>query len=256
MGQAVIRLTLQDSDVKLQRAFEYSGHGSIGKDISKAVDDVDGDKIVIEEIGKDVFKDIDVLIDFTTPGASLKHVEYASGQRRGIVIGTTGFKPDEVKIIENASKQTAVFLSPNMSLGANLLFKLAYDTAKRLDDKYDIEIVEAHHNKKKDAPSGTAIRLAESICEAKNWKLDEVVNYSRKGITGERPSKEIGIHSIRSGDIIGWHTVLFAGQSESIELVHRAGSRDAFAKGSIIAAKFIADKKKGMFGMHDLLKEL
>lgn len=171
-----------------------------------------------------------------------------------MIMGTTGFAPEEIKKINKLAKNIPFLLSPNMSLGVNLLFKLVAETAATLDDNYDIEIIETHHRFKKDAPSGTAKKLAQEIAKVKNVNLDEVTIYGREGMIGERKRREIGIHSIRGGDITGEHTVIFTTLGERLELTHKAHSRDTFAYGTIQAIKFMEGKPAGSYEMKDVLK--
>ena len=169
-------------------------------------------------------------------------------------MGTTGFSTEEINKMKKLSQEIPFLFSPNMSLGVNLLFKLAAETAVALGDDYDIEITESHHRFKKDAPSGTAKKLAQEIAKAKNINLDDVIIYGREGMTGERKRGEIGIHSIRGGDITGEHTVMFTALGERLELTHKAHSRDTFAYGTIQAIKFMEGKSAGFYEMKDVLK--
>jgi 4-hydroxy-tetrahydrodipicolinate reductase len=191
------------------------------------------DKKVESDFNK-VVGHCDVLIEFTSSSATLEHLAIAVKNKKAIVIGTTGFSQDEIGKIKEASSQIPVLFSPNMSIGANLLFRVTEDVARSLGDGYEIEIIEAHHSQKKDAPSGTAKRLAEVASKVK----------------GKMPS----IHSVRLGDIVGDHTVIFAGKGERIELTHRAHSRDAFARGALDAARFLAGKKPGLYTMVDVIR--
>jgi len=233
MGARIGALASQDKNFEIAGAIEASSSPAVGKDI--------GEIISAGKIGKKVESDFnkiaracDVLIEFTAPLATLEHLEIAVKNKKAMVIGTTGFSKDEVEKIKDASKKIPVVFSPNMSVGANLMFKITEEVARALGEDYDVEIVEAHHNQKKDAPSGTAKRLGEAVSKAK----------------GKTPP----IHSMRLGDIVGDHTVVFVGKSERIELTHRAHSRDAFAKGSLDAAKFLAGKKPGLYTMADVIR--
>ncbi len=239
MGQRIIYLSQQDKEIKLSGALEASGHPALGRKVSE--------EVTIEE-GLEVLADkADVLIEFTHPLATLSHLEIAVERNLPAVIGTTGFKEEEKKrLLEMAGKIPCVY-STNMSLGVNLLFKLTREAASVLYD-YDQEIIEVHHNKKKDAPSGTARSLAENLRQG-----DKNYVYGRQGITGPRSREEIGIHAVRAGDIIGEHTVLFAGIGERLELTHRAHSRDTFAMGALKAAKWVVGKPAGCYSMQDVL---
>ena len=198
-------------------------------------------------------EDADVVIDFTWPEVILKTAEICGKAKIPLVMGTTGLKKEHLdEFKENVSSIPCV-LSPNMSVGVNLLFKLAGEAASILGDDYDVEITEAHHRFKKDAPSGTANRLAEVVADALDRNLEVHARYGRKGITGERTQKEIGIHALRIGDVVGEHTVCFGTIGERIELVHKAQSRDAFAIGALRAAKFVYNTKPGLYDMQDVL---
>ncbi|MCX8033971.1 MAG: 4-hydroxy-tetrahydrodipicolinate reductase, partial [Thermodesulfovibrio sp.] len=207
---------------------------------------------IVENLEK-VISDTEIVVTFTTPEASLEHLDIARKNKKGIVIGTTGFNNEQITIIQKASKKIPIILSPNMSIGVNLLFKILKDVAKVLGDDYDIEIVEAHHRMKKDTPSGTAVKMAKVIAEALGRNFDEVAVYARKGIIGERTKKEIGIQTIRAGDIVGEHTVMFGGLGERIEITHKASSRDTFARGALKAAIWLYGKPAGLYDMGDVL---
>ncbi len=170
-----------------------------------------------------------------------------------MVIGTTGFSKDQIEVLRSLSGEIPLVMAPNMSVGVNLLFKVLKDVARVLGDDYDIEIIEAHHRMKKDAPSGTALKMAQVIADALQRNLDEVGVYARKGIIGERTKQEIGIQTVRAGDIVGEHTVLFGGLGERIEITHKASSRDTFARGALRAAMWVADRKPGLYDMQDVL---
>ncbi|MCB4792038.1 MAG: 4-hydroxy-tetrahydrodipicolinate reductase [Elusimicrobia bacterium] len=241
MGQRIISLAKDSKELEIAGAVETKGHPMIGKDEPKITSDL-----------ASIIKSCDVVMDFTAPISALINLETALENKKAIVIGTTGFNDAQVKKIKDTGSEIPVLLSPNMSIGVNLLFKLAGDAAKVVPD-YDVEIVELHHNKKKDAPSGTAVKLFEIICNVLGKKPKDAGIYGRHGIVGERTKEEIGIHSIRAGDIVGEHTVYFAGPGERIELVHRALSRDTLANGALLAAKWIYGKKPGMYNMQDVL---
>lgn len=183
----------------------------------------------------------------------MKHLELAVGSRCAIVIGSTGFTVEEMKRIKSFAGNTRCILAPNMSVGVNVMLKVLEDVAGILGNDYDIEILEAHHHLKKDAPSGTAIRMAQIIADKLGRDLEEVSIYTRKGMVGERTRTEIGIQTLRAGDIVGEHMVMFGGIGERLEFIHRAHSRDNFAKGAIRAAKWIVNQKKGLYDMQDVL---
>ncbi len=195
-----------------------------------------------------------VIIDFTSKSASLIHASEAALYNVPIVIGSTGFSEGELKVVESYGKHIPIVLSGNMSLGINVLLNIVYDVSKYLGSNYDCEIIEMHHKKKKDAPSGTAKMLAESVAKQKNINLSEKAVYGRCGDVGEREKDEIGILSVRAGDIIGEHKVIFAGNEEIIEISHKAISRNNFARGAIKAAIWLSGKNKGFYDMRDVLK--
>jgi len=210
--------------------------------------------IIIRDNLEEIIPVTDQIVEFTSPQVSIQHLKIVSKYKKAMIMGTTGFSSEEIKKINKLTQGITFLLSPNMSLGVNLLFKLAAETAATLGDDYDIEIVEAHHRFKKDAPSGTAKKLAQEISKAKGVNLDKIAIYGREGIIGERKKGEIGIHSIRSGDIAGEHTVMFTALGERLELTHKAHSRDTFAYGTLQAIKFMEDKPAGFYEMKDVLK--
>ena len=191
----------------------------------------------------------DVVVDFTNPEAALSHIAICAKAGKPIVVGTTGFTPDQLEMARKAEASIPLLISPNMSAGVNLMFRIAAEVATALGD-FDAEIVEIHHNRKKDSPSGTAARLAEAIGTA---RPGSVKVHGRSGMVGARPSGEIGIHSLRGGDVTGEHTVVFAGEGERFEITHRAHSRRTFARGTIRAIRFIAGKAPGRYTMNDVL---
>ena len=196
----------------------------------------------------------DVFIDFSFHAATAAHAQQASGWGQPLVIGTTGLTHEEQEQVREAAEKIPVVMAPNMSLGVNLLFGLAREAARTLKGKgYDVEIVERHHRRKKDAPSGTAIGLGEAVAEGLDAQLDDVAVHGRHGMTGERTSQEIGFHAVRGGDIVGDHTVMFATDGEVLELSHRATSRDAFAVGALRAAAWVVAQPPGLYHMQDVL---
>ncbi len=252
MGSRIAALSREYPDLRLVGAIERKGHESIGKDI--------GSLLGFGEIGVNLSDSLEtiieqgnVVIDFTHKEAVPLHTAIASKHKKAMVIGTTGLSVEETNSIRESAKSSPIVLAPNMSVGVNLLLKVLMDIAKVLGDGYDVEIVEAHHRLKKDAPSGTALKMAQVIAEALNRNLDDVGVYARKGIIGERTQKEIGIQTLRGGDIVGEHTVYFAGLGERIEIIHRASSRDTFARGALRAAQWIVNKSAGLYDMQDVL---
>ncbi len=251
MGSNILKLVDDDSELELIGAVERADCPFIGEDASR-FGGTRGVKItgsLAEIADKDT-----VIIDFTHIDATRENIKIASEKSSPMVIGTTGWSMEEVKNIEELAKKSfPCLLSPNMSLGVNVLFKLVYEAAKLLTDEYNVEIIEIHHRMKKDAPSGTAVKLGQVVAEAFDWNYDEVAVYERKGIIGERKKKEIGIQTLRAGDVVGEHTVIFGGMGERIELTHKAHSRENFARGAIRAAKWIYNKPNGFYNMKDVL---
>lgn len=193
-----------------------------------------------------------VIVDFTAPEATLRTARSAARHGNPMIIGTTGITPEQKKELEELARKTPIFLSPNMSLGVNVLLEILPELVKMLGPDYDMEMVEIHHNHKKDSPSGTALRLAECLAEARDWNLGDVACYHREGIIGERPKQEIGIQALRGGDVVGVHTVYFMGPGERIEVTHQAHSRENFAQGALHAARWIGTQKaEKLYSMKD-----
>ncbi len=252
MGKTIINLIFQNPEIDLVGAFEHPDSPFVGKDVSE-VTGLPKTGIIIEDSLEKVIEKGDVIIDFTFHKASLEHARINSKYGKAMVIGTTGFSKEELEEIhELAKKHFPLVQDYNMSTGVNLLCKLVEITAKVLSEGYDIEIIEAHHRMKKDAPSGTALKLARTIASALGLS-EENFRFCREGLIGERPEKEIGIQTIRAGDIVGEHTVIFGGIGERIELVHKASSRETFARGAIRAALWVVNKEPGVYNMFDVL---
>lgn len=252
MGSRIIALSKEYAELKLVGAIESKVNTKVGLDAGVVAGIGEIGVKISEDISK-VIGETDVVVNFTSPEATLEHLEIVSKSMKSIVIGTTGFSNEQISIIQDASRDIPIVLSPNMSIGVNLLFKILRDVARVLGDDYDIEIVEAHHRMKKDAPSGTAVKMAKVIADALGRNFDEVAVYARKGIIGERTKKEIGIQTVRAGDIVGEHTVLFGGLGERIEITHKASSRDTFARGALKAALWLYGKPAGLYDMGDVL---
>ena len=234
--------------------------GAGGKMGRAVVDAVNADKALALassfDVGEDAAKGIaagDVLIDFTRPEGTLEHLAQCLKLAKGMVIGTTGFSESQKKTIAEAAKRIPIVLSPNFAVGVNAVFKLAETAAGILGDDYDVEIIEAHHRHKVDAPSGTALKLGEVISSSLKRNLKTVARHGRQGDVGERPAKEIGFHALRGGDIVGEHTVVFAGTGERVEVTVRSQSRATYAAGALRAAKFLRGKKSGLYEMADVL---
>ncbi len=252
MGQRIGFMVNGHNDLYYAAAFEAQGSPAIGNDPG-IIGGWGSSGITISEGLESVIDKGEVIIDFTFHAATMEFARLAAEHKTAMVIGTTGLSPEELAELSELARAFPCVQAPNMAVGVNVLFKLAAKTASILGDDYDIEIVESHHNKKKDAPSGTALKLGEMAAEGVNRNLAEVGVYERYGIIGERDPKEIGIQTIRAGDIVGEHTIYFAGPGERIEITHRAHSRDNFAKGAATAAAWVAGKEPGMYTMFDVL---
>jgi 4-hydroxy-tetrahydrodipicolinate reductase len=251
MGRVLIDAVVQAGDFQLKAALERPDSPFLGKDAGELVGTACGVRISADL--ERSLADCDVLVDFTRPEATLKHLEICGSRGVRMVIGTTGFTPQQKELIGAASRNVAVVMAPNMSVGVNLTFKLIELTAKVLNEGYDVEIIEAHHRQKVDAPSGTALRMGDIIAHALGRDLAECAVYGREGVTGERKPSTIGFATVRGGDIVGDHTALFAGTGERVEITHRAASRATFALGALRAARFLAGMKSGLFDMQDVL---
>ena len=252
MGNRIISLISVMTDVKVVGAVETTGHPLSGSDVGK-VAGLGKTGVLISDNLIDCLSQADVVIDFTNHEASLTHLKIAAEKKCAIVIGSTGFTSAEMKEVKKLAAGTRCVLAPNMSVGVNVMFKVLEYCAGILKDDYDVEIVEAHHHLKKDAPSGTAMKMAQVVADKLERDLDEVGVYTRKGLIGERTKKEIGIQTVRAGDIVGEHTVIFGGIGERLEFIHRAHSRDNFAKGAIRAARWIVGQQNGLYDMQDVL---
>ncbi len=252
MGSRLVALIKDSTALALAGAIEHKGHHAIGEDAGEAAGS--------GKIGMPITDDLagllekgEVVIDFSVPEATLSHLRAVAQHRRAMVIGTTGFSAAELEELKALARQVPCVFSSNMSVGVNLIYKVIGEMAKTLGDDYDIEVIEAHHRLKKDAPSGTALKIAEVLARAVNRDLNQVGVYARKGLVGERKRQEIGIQTIRAGDIVGDHTVLFGGMGERIEVTHRASSRDTFARGALRAAHWVVKQPPGLYDMMDVL---
>ena len=251
MGGVLVRLTQDTPGVALAGAVDRPGSPRLGQDAGEVAGAGRLGVEIVDRIDASA-ADRQVIVDFTTPEASIANMKAAAKNATPIVIGTTGFSPKQLRQIRTLAARTPTVLAPNMSLGVNLLLDLVGQVARSLGDAYDVEIVEAHHRFKKDAPSGTALALARAAGEALGRKLERVGVAGRRGFA-ERKKTDIGLLSVRAGDIAGEHTVIFGGIGERIELVHRAHSRDAFGRGAIRAAQWLAGQASGLYGMQDVL---
>ncbi len=252
MGRTLVEACQADEDLDLAAAVEHPDSALVGADAGE-VAGVGKLGIAIRPGLGEVVDDIDVAIDFTRPEAALNNVAICRKHGKRMVIGTTGFSAAQRAQIEAAAEDTAIVLAPNMSAGVNLCLKLLDTAARVLGDSVDIEIIEAHHRYKADAPSGTALRMGEVIAKALGRDLSECAVYGRRGQTRERSRKTIGFETIRAGDIVGEHTVMFAGLGERVEISHKASSRLTFANGALRAARWISHRSRGLFDMQDVL---
>ena len=251
MGRALLEAVLGGGDAALGAALEVPGSPYLGKDAGELVGAAGQVKV-----GADPEKDLagcDVLIDFTRPEGTLMHVKACRKLGVKMVIGTTGFDEAQKQTIADAARDIAIVMAPNMSIGTNLVFKLADMAARVLKDGYDVEIIEAHHRHKIDAPSGTALHIGNIIAEAQGKRLSDCAVHGREGVTGERKAQTIGFSAVRGGDIVGEHTVMFAGAGERVEIIVRSNSRATYAQGALRAATFLGTKKQGLFDMQDVL---
>lgn len=251
MGHALLECVFADSDLVLHGALDRTENHQLGRDAGEHQGLLSG--VNVTDNVDLALRDADVLVDFTRPEASMLYLEACKKSNVQMVIGTTGFSSEQKLVIEAASKEIAIVFAPNMSVGVTLLINLVQSAAKVLNEGYDIEIIEAHHRHKVDAPSGTALRLGEAAASALGRDLDKCAVYGREGITGERDPSTIGFATVRGGDVVGDHTVLFAGIGERVELTHKASSRATFALGALRAAKFLSGKNTGLFDMQDVL---
>jgi len=250
MGARIIHILQEYPSIKLFRAIDRPDHPSIGKDI--------GEVVGLGKLGLPLEADLrkgggDVIINFSSPQASLESMQFAHENGQAVVIGTTALSPEQLEKIKVLSKGVRCVMAPNLSVGMNVMFRIVQEIARVLGPEYDVEILEAHHRLKKDSPSGTAVKLGELIAGATGRNFGKVGVYGRKGMVGERTREEIGMQVIRAGDIVGEHTVFFGGIGERLEVTHRAQSRDNFARGAIRAAQWVVDQPNGLYDMQDVL---
>ncbi len=252
MGRMLVAAVAAAEDLRLGATLEAPGSPFIGTDA--------GELAAIGAAGVAIGGDIatvvdafDVLVDFSVPQATLDKLDACADAGKALVVGTTGFDAAGLSAIRRAARTVPIVMAPNMSVGVNVAFKLIEYAAKTLGDDVDVEVFEAHHRHKIDAPSGTAVRMGEILAHVLGRDLATDAIYGREGITGERPRRAIGFHSMRGGDIVGEHTVAFAGTGERIEITHRAATRENFAAGAVRAVRFVADREPGLYGMDDVL---
>jgi 4-hydroxy-tetrahydrodipicolinate reductase len=250
MGRMLVEASLAASDVTIAAALERPGCPDVGQDCAMFLGRQSGVRITdqVKSIA-----DADVLIDFTRPEGTLRHLQVCVDHGVHAVIGTTGFDEAGRQAVEQAARRIPVILSPNMSVGVNVAFRLAELAARMVSADFDVEIIEAHHRNKVDAPSGTALRLGELVAQARGRTLQQTAVHARHGVTGPRPDGSIGFSVIRGGDIVGDHTVLFAGTGERIEITHRSSSRMTYALGALRAARFLSGRASGLYDMRDVL---
>ena len=251
MGKMLIEAVLNSPDAQLVGALEHSSCPQLGEDAGAFLGRKTG--VMISADVAQTLKGAQFLIDFTRPEGTMAHLAVAENTGTKMVIGTTGLSAEQIASLKAASATLAIVFAPNMSVGVNATFKLLEIAAKMLNQGYDIEVIEAHHRHKVDAPSGTALKMGEVIADALGKKLDDVAVFAREGHTGERKEGSIGFATIRGGDIVGDHTVLFAGDGERIEISHKSSSRQSYAQGSLRAARFLQKQNSGLYDMQDVL---
>ncbi|MDN3614080.1 4-hydroxy-tetrahydrodipicolinate reductase [Vibrio gallaecicus] len=252
MGRNLVKATHQNPNASVGSGSERPESSLVGVDVGELCGEGHFNVALVDDLSKAI-TDFDVIVDFTAPVSTLANIELCKQHGKKLIIGTTGFSEEEKQIIDSAAKEISIVMAPNYSVGVNLVFKLLEKAAKVMGDYSDVEIVEAHHRHKVDAPSGTAIGMGEAIAGAMGNNLNDVAVWSREGITGERTKDEIGFATIRAGDIIGEHTAMFADIGERVEITHKATDRMTFANGAIKAAVWLNDKPAGFYTMTDVL---
>ena len=251
MGRALLEAATSTEGVKLAAALDIAGSEWAGRDAGDLVPAARG--VTIETDAAAALESSDVLIDFTRPEGTLAHLRACRAARRAMVIGTTGFAPAGLAEIRAAAKDIAIAMAPNFSIGVNVAMRLVETAAQLLGPDYDVEVFQIHHKLKVDAPSGTALKLGETAASARGATLEKDAVFTRHGVTGERKPGTIGFSAARAGDIVGDHTVFFAGPGERLEITHRSASRATYAQGAIRAAKFVAGRGAGLYGIEDVL---
>ncbi|WP_198589797.1 4-hydroxy-tetrahydrodipicolinate reductase [Vibrio cyclitrophicus] len=252
MGRNLVKAAHHNSEASVGAGSERPESSLVGVDVGELCGEGRFDVALVDDLSKAI-EEFDVIVDFTAPVSTLANIELCKRHGKKLIIGTTGFSEEEKQAIDAASKEMPIVMAPNYSVGVNLVFKLLEKAAKVMGDYCDVEIVEAHHRHKVDAPSGTAIGMGEAIAGAMGNELNDVAVWSREGITGERTKDEIGFATIRAGDIIGEHTAMFADIGERVEITHKATDRMTFANGAIKAAVWLNDKPAGLYTMTDVL---
>ncbi len=251
MGRRILELTAADPDLEIGGAFEVPALADV--ELTVGTESNNPETVGVGADAAESMKLSDVLIDFTLPEPTIHNVGIATELGKPSVVGTTGLSEEQQAALAQFAQKVPIVHAPNMSVGVNLLFKLTSEVAGILGLDYNVEIVETHHNQKKDSPSGTAVRLGERAAEALGLDYGSDAVHGREGIVGERPTRQIGMHAVRGGDVAGEHTVSFIGNGERIELAHRAHNRDNFARGALRAARFVADADPGLYDMQDVL---
>ncbi|MEA3347722.1 MAG: 4-hydroxy-tetrahydrodipicolinate reductase [Pseudomonadota bacterium] len=253
MGKRLVDLVNAQAQARVVGALEFSEHPLLGKDAGEVAGIGRLEVPLVGSLNELAGSGVEVMIDFTAPRATLANLEWAVAEQVSMVIGTTGMSVEERDLLAQAAREIPVVFAPNMSVGVNVLFKVVAEVAAILGDDFDVEILEAHHRLKKDAPSGTAVHLGEIVAEVlgRDYQSDAV--FARQGFTGERTQREIGMQTLRAGDIVGEHMVMFGGMGERLEIIHRAHSRDNFAAGAVRAALWLAGREPGLYDMQDVL---
>ncbi|MCY4641183.1 MAG: 4-hydroxy-tetrahydrodipicolinate reductase [Gammaproteobacteria bacterium] len=252
MGRTLVRACMEDDQVRLGGAFEAPSADSIGSDAGE-IAGTGRTGVIIREDPQACHADFEILVDFTVPECTMQSLEICREYGKSMVIGTTGLDARQKLRLQEAARDISIVFAPNMSTGVNLCLQLLQVAARTLGDEYDVEIIEAHHRHKVDAPSGTALRMGEVVAESLGRDLDECAVYGRQGHTGKRDTRTIGFETIRAGDIVGEHTVMFSGVGERVEITHRASSRMSFARGAMRAAAWVASQDPGLYDMQDVL---
>lgn len=253
MGRTLIQAIDETDGVELTVATEMPESSLIGADAGELAG-IGQNGILLTAHLSGLTDDFDVLIDFTGPDATMTHLDICRDNGKKMVVGTTGLSGEQKETLKQASEKIAIVVAPNMSVGVNLCLKLLETAARVMGNDADIEIIEAHHRHKVDAPSGTALRMGEVVADTLGWKLNDVAVYGREGHTGEREQETIGFETIRAGDVVGEHTVWFALDGERVEITHKASSRLTFANGAVRASIWLEDKEPGLYDMHDVLE--
>ena len=252
MGRAIVRALADEPAARLVAAVDRPGAPEVGQDVGTLAGLSPASVALSDRLPR--ASEADVWIDFSAAAAAVEHAQAAADAGARLVLGTTGLQVGERERVAAAAQRIALVLSPNMSVGINLLLRLVADAARALGPGYDIEVLEAHHRQKRDAPSGTALRLAEALAEATGRDLAQTARYARQGDVGPRTSSEIGLQTLRGGDVVGDHTVFFFGLGERIEITHRASSRETFARGAVRAAIWLPGRPPGLYDMRDVLQ--